>query len=347
MVDILKKLMNKEDLTGEEASKAIADIMAGQAEAPQTAAFLVALAMKGETGAELEALARGMRKAAVKWPERHEGFLLDTCGTGGDSAGILNISTMSAILLASLGISVAKHGNRAVSSPTGSADILEEIGIMMTLSHEEVAECLNEIGICFLFAPAWHPAMKHAAPVRKMLGVRTAFNLLGPITNPAPVTHQVVGVFDPAFLERLASALAGMGRKGAYLVHSKDGLDEVSIAEDTDYVLVKDSAIVEKGTIGPAQFGFKPMPLSELVVTDRQESVKRVQAILAGEGSETENTMVAANAALGYMLMTNESDTAKAFEACKDALTSGKAYQTLEKWQKFHNSSGSVTSVGS
>lgn len=347
MIEILRKLMKGQDLTAEEASKAIADIMAGQAEQSQTAAFLVALALKGETGSEIESLARGMRKAAVKWPERHRGMLLDTCGTGGDSSGIINISTMSAVLLASLGIAVAKHGNRAVSSPTGSADILEELGIVMTLKHEEVAQCLNEVGICFLFAPAWHPAMKHAAPVRKSLGVRTVFNLLGPITNPAPVTHQVVGVFDPAFLERLGAALAGLGRKGAYVIHSKDGLDEVSIAEDTEYVLVRDGAIAEKGTIGPQQFGFSPLPLQELVVSDRQESVRRVQAILAGQGSEVENTMVSANAALGYMLMTNETDPKLAFEACLDALRSGKALQTLEKWQKFHNTSGSVTSVGS
>jgi anthranilate phosphoribosyltransferase len=346
MKEILKKIISGEDLIAEEATQAMTAIMSGQAGEIQTAGFLTALALKGETGTEIEAFSRSMRKAAVTWPRRSENAILDTCGTGGDSAGIINISTLSAMVVSSLGVSVAKHGNRAVSSPTGSADVLEELGISMALKPEEVAECLEKVGMCFLFAPTWHPAMKFAAPVRKALGVRTVFNLLGPITNPAPVTHQLVGVFDGRFLEPLGEALAGLGRTGACIVHSRDGLDELSISAPTDYIMIRDGRIEKKGQMKPEDFGIKPMDISSLKVADRRESARRVQGILEGQGSETENAMVAANAALAYHLVFPDVDLKSAYEKCIAALNEGRPVQVLERWKSFHNNSASVTSVG-
>ncbi|MBU41936.1 MAG: anthranilate phosphoribosyltransferase [Spirochaetaceae bacterium] len=346
MKELLKRIIAGEDLTAEEATKAMTAIMSGQAGEIQTAGFLTALALKGETGTEIEAFSRSMRKAAVTWPSRSNPVILDTCGTGGDSSGIINVSTVAALVLASLGISVAKHGNRAVSSPTGSADVLEELGISMTLKPEEVAECLEKVGMCFLFAPTWHPAMKFAAPVRKALGVRTVFNLLGPITNPAPVSHQIIGVFDGRFLEPLGDALAGLGRKGACVIHSRDGLDELSIAAPTDYIMIRDGRIEKKGQFKPEDFGIQPMDISSLKVADRRESARRVQLILEGKGSDTENAMMAANAALAYHLVHPDTDLKSAYGLCLDALKQGKPMEVLEKWRSFHNNSASVTSVG-
>ncbi|MBR30439.1 MAG: anthranilate phosphoribosyltransferase [Spirochaetaceae bacterium] len=346
MKELLKKIIAGEDLTAEEATRAMTAIMSGQAGEIQTAGFLTALALKGETGTEIEAFSRSMRKAAVTWPSRSSSVILDTCGTGGDSSGIINVSTVAAMVMASLGVPVAKHGNRAVSSPTGSADVLEELGISMSLRPEEVADCLEKVGMCFLFAPTWHPAMKFAAPVRKALGVRTVFNLLGPITNPAPVSHQIIGVFDGRFLEPLGDALAGLGRKGACVIHSRDGLDELSIAAPTDYILIRDGRIEKKGQFKPEDFGIKPMEIDSLKVADRRESARRVQAILEGKGSDVENAMMAANAALAFHLVHPDVDLKSSYEKCMESLKQGKPMDVLEKWRAFHNNSASVTSVG-
>ena len=346
MVELLKQIIAGEDLTAEQATRAMTAIMSGQAGEIQTAGFLTALALKGETGVEIEAFSRAMRKAAVSWPRRVGDTLLDTCGTGGDSSGIINISTLSALVVASLGVKVAKHGNRAVSSPTGSADVLEELGISMSLQPEEVADCLEKVGMCFLFAPTWHPAMKFAAPVRKALGVRTVFNLLGPITNPAPVTHQVIGVFDGRFLEPLGDALAGLGRKGACVLHSRDGLDELSIAAPTDYILIREGRIEKKGQFRPDDFGIQNQEIASLKVADRKESARRVQAILEGKGSEAENAMVGANAALAHPLIFPDSELKSSYEICRETMKAGRPMEVLEKWRSFHNSSTSVTSVG-
>lgn len=346
MKKLLNKLMAGENLTVDEATQLMTAVMTGQAGEIRTAAFLTALSMKGETATEIESFSRSMRKAAVSWQDHPPEVLFDTCGTGGDSANILNISTLAALVLAALNIPVAKHGNRAVSSGTGSADLLEEMGISFDLTHEEVAQCLNENGICFLFAPKWHPAMKHAAPVRRTLAVRTVFNLLGPITNPAPVTHQVVGVYDGSFLETIGYALAGLGRKGAFVVHSEDGLDEVSIAAPTKFVRVENSRIVDKGVLNPEDFGFRKYDLAELKVQERKEAVRRTKNILNGKGSEVENAMVCANAGLALSLIRHTADMKECAAECLDTLKAGKGAAILEKWIQFRNTAGSVTSLG-
>jgi anthranilate phosphoribosyltransferase len=347
MVDLLKKLMQGKDLTSEEALHAMTEIMTGQAGEIRTAGFLIALALKGETGEEIEAFARAMRKAAKPWPSREKFDIVDTCGTGGDASSLLNISTIAALVVASMGFKVAKHGNRAVSSPTGSADVLEELGINLEVPPDESVDALKEIGICFLFAPVWHPAMRYAAPVRRALGVRTVFNILGPITNPAPVTHQLMGVYDRRFLAPVARALVGLGRKRACVVHSHDGLDEISIAAPTDYILIDNGQIQSEGTWRPETFGIDSAPIDSLRVADRKESAARIERILRGKGDTVENLMVSVNAGAVISLLREDLSLSEARALVMDHLKSGRAIEILDRWRSFRNNSGSVTSVGS
>ncbi len=335
MQEQLKKVVRKEDLTAEEAAQAMTSIMTGEAGETLTAAFLTALAMKGETPVEIEAFARSMRKAAVHWAGSSGDVIVDTCGTGGDSSHTINVSTLSALLLASAGIKVAKHGNRAVSSSTGSADLLEALGISLSAQSPEILKhCVDEVGIAFLFAQAWHPAMKFAGPVRRALGFRTVFNILGPLTNPAPVTHQMIGVFDPRFLEPVATALLHLGRKTAYVVHAEDGLDEISPAAATRFVRVQDGKI-DSGRFVPEDFGFSPVPLSSIVVRDKEQAVARAGAILSGRGTAEENAAVAMNAAPLLAAVRGLSDLKQAAGQCVQLLTSGQAGKSLELWRKF------------
>ncbi len=332
---LLHKLMLRQDLTAEEAAGAMTAIMTGEAGEARTAAFLTALAMKGETGAEIEAFARSMRRAAVPWPGEVPGALFDTCGTGGDRAGTLNISTMVAILLTAMGRHVAKHGNRAVSSSTGSADLLEEFGVRIAMTPDESADCLKRAGICFLFAPNWHPAMKHAAPVRRALGVRTVFNLLGPLTNPAPITHQVIGVFDASFMHGVAHALALLGRRAALVLHAEDGLDEASPASGTRYIRVEAGETTDSGVLTPEDFGLTRHSLDDLRPRDRAEAVARTRAILSGKGSRAENETIAMNAALALSLTEGDQNLAGLAAEALSALASGKAASVVENWARI------------
>ncbi|MDP2390039.1 MAG: anthranilate phosphoribosyltransferase, partial [Acidobacteriota bacterium] len=224
---LIEKLRRQEDLSTEEAAAAMAAIMRGEAAPAQIAGLLVGLAMKGERPSELVGLAQTMRANAVAVPAQ-PGPVFDTCGTGGDRSGSFNISTAAAIVMAACGTPVAKHGNRSVSSQCGSADVLESLGVNIQATPDVAARCLAEVGIAFFFAPTFHPAMKHAAQARKDLGVRTAFNLLGPLTNPARPTRQIVGVPRPDLTELIARSLALLGSERAWVVHGADGLDELS-----------------------------------------------------------------------------------------------------------------------
>ncbi|MFN3605156.1 MAG: anthranilate phosphoribosyltransferase [Leptonema sp. (in: bacteria)] len=345
MEKILKKLLNYENLTSEEAFQVMNEIMTGKAGEVRTAAVLIALAMKKETAEEIEGFAKAMRKAAVKWNSRKRYPILDTCGTGGDNANLLNISTITAVVMASMGYKVAKHGNRAVSSATGSADVLEECGINIDIENDEAIESLEKIGICFLYAPKWHPAMKFAAPVRKALNVRTVFNILGPITNPAPITHQVMGVFRKELLPLVGKALIGLGRKNAYIIHSEDGLDEVSIAAPTHYLEIRNGTIVSEGIWKVEDFGVKPQKLDKLKVKDRKESVERFLKILKGEGEEIENQIVAMNSAIALKLF-EEISLQEATQKIIELLKSKKVYNKFLEWKNFRSKTV-VTSLGS
>lgn len=344
MVEYLKKLIAFQDLDEEEAFHVMNSIMTGEAGDIRTAGILVALAMKKEKGEEIEGFAKAMRKAAVRWAGSKKFEILDTCGTGGDYANLINVSTLTAIVMASLGYKVAKHGNRAISSSTGSADVLEDSGITIELNPEDAVECLEKVGITFLFAPKWHPAMKHVAPVRRTLGIRTVFNILGPITNPAPVTHQVMGVFSKEYILPVAKALIGLGRKNVYVIHSRDGLDEVSVAAPTDYVKIMNGRIVEEGTWQVEDFGFEPESLDALRVKDREDAIHRFIRILKGEGTDIENRMIAVNSAVALQLFEDIS-LKEAVAKVIDTLRSGRAYQKYEEWKNFRSKS-SVTSLG-
>lgn len=293
---LIEKLKRQEDLTTEEAASAMAVIMRGEAAPAQIAGLLIGLSIKGERPSELVGFAQTMRDNAVKLEAR--GALFDTCGTGGDRAGTFNISTAAAIVVAACGMKVAKHGNRAASSQCGSADVLEAMGVNIQAPPEVVERCLDEAGVAFLFAPSFHPATKHAAQVRKDLGVRTAFNLLGPLTNPARPARQIVGVPRPELTELLARSLALLGSERAWVVHGADGLDELST---TGYTKVSECRgdSVQTFYVHPAEFGLPKATAESLKGADAQTNTTIVMGVLQGRpGPARDVVLLNAGAAL-------------------------------------------------
>ena len=265
------------NLTREEMTAVMRCVMSGEATPAQVAGLLVALRMKGEVVEELTAAASVMRELSTKVQVASEN-LVDTCGTGGDAKGTFNVSTTAAFVVAAAGVRVAKHGNRSVSSKSGSADLLEAAGVNLQLDAEQVASCIEQIGIGFLFAPAHHSAMKHAIGPRKELGTRTMFNLLGPLTNPANAPHQVLGVFSAQWLEPLAKVLQSLGSKHVLVVHAEDGLDEISIASDTQIAELKDDEVTCY-RISPQQFGIEMGNLADIIAGDVSESLNIVNSV--------------------------------------------------------------------
>lgn len=284
--DTLNLVLDGQDLSRRAAREALEHIMTGAADPAQVAALLAALRTKGETGDELAGFAETMRRHATRVPIRRDGPVIDTCGTGGDGASTFNISTASAFVAAAGGAVVAKHGNRSVSSKCGSADVLEALGVPLGLGVEGVARCIEEAGIGFLFAPNHHPAMRHVMPVRRALGVRTAFNLLGPLTNPAGARRQVLGVFDPDYTEVVAWALAGLGAERALVVCGEDGrggvLDELSLSGETLIAELKDGE-VHTWALRPEDVGLRPAPVEALKGGDAQQNAAALESILGGE----------------------------------------------------------------
>jgi anthranilate phosphoribosyltransferase len=294
---LIEKLGRREDLTIGEAAEAMAVIMRGEAAPAQIAGLLIGLAMKGERPAELVGLARTMRAEAVKLSQSTEN-VFDTCGTGGDRSGTFNISTAAALIVAACGVPVAKHGNRSVSSRCGSADVLETLGVNISASPDVVEACLREVGIAFFFAPTFHPAMRHAAQARKDLGVRTAFNLLGPLTNPARAARQIVGVPRPELTELLARALLLLGSARAWVVHGADGLDELSTTGYTKVSECRDGA-VQTFYVHPADYGLAKSRRDALLGGDARENADRIREILDGtEGPARDIVLLNAGAAL-------------------------------------------------
>ncbi len=264
---ILTQLLERRDLTHADMLALMHHIMGGQLTAAQIAAVLVALRVKGETVTEIAAAAEVMRELSTKVQVQDDGHLIDTCGTGGDGAQTFNISTASAIVAAAAGAKVAKHGGRSVSSKCGSADILEKLGVNVNLTPEQVAHCVDSIGVGFMFAPNHHSAMKYAAPVRRELGVLTLFNLLGPLTNPAGAKNQVMGVFLRGLTGKLAQVLQQLGSRHVLVVHGSDGMDEISISAPTFIAELKDGKISEY-TVTPEEFGLKSAPVNAIQVSD-------------------------------------------------------------------------------
>jgi anthranilate phosphoribosyltransferase len=324
---LIEKLRRQEDLTTAEAAAAMTAIMNGEAAAAQIAGLLVGLGIKGERPTELVGLAQAMRANAVPITPP-PGAVFDTCGTGGDRSGTFNISTASAIVLAACGMRIAKHGNRSVSSQCGSADVLEALGVNIQAAPATVEQCLRTVGVAFLFAPTFHPAMKHAAQARKDLGVRTAFNLLGPLTNPARPTRQIVGVPRPELTELLARSLSLLGSERAWVVHGADGLDELST---TGYTKVSESrgTAVQTFYVHPADFGLAKATPESLKGGDAATNASIVRAVLSGEaGPPRDVVLLNAGAAL---FVAGQSDTVRAgITSAAAAIDSGAAMQVLK-----------------
>jgi len=278
---LLDKLQRRQDLSVEEAAAAMEEIMEGRAQPAQIAGFLVALGMKGERPAEIVGLAKTMRARSTKL-SRTFSPVFDTCGTGGDKAHTFNVSTVAALVLAACGVRVAKHGNRSVSSRCGSADVLEAMGVNVAASPEVVERCLEEVGIAFFFAPTFHPSMRHAAPARRDLGIRTAFNLLGPLTNPAGASRQLVGVPRPELTELVARSLAMLGAERAWVVHGADGLDEISTTGYTKVSECREGA-VNTFYVHPSDFKLPKASPETLKGADAARNAEIARRVLDGE----------------------------------------------------------------
>ena len=278
--DLIEKLTRHEDLTADEAAAAMTEVMEGRAAPTHIAALLIGLAMKGERPVEIVGLARTLRAHAVQVSKRYDD-VFDTCGTGGDRSNTFNISSCAALVVAAAGVRVAKHGNRSASSKAGGADVYEALGVRITASPAVVERCLAEAGIGFFFAPTFHPSMRHAGPVRRELGVRTAFNLLGPLTNPAGATRQLVGVPRPEFTELMARALLLLGTRRAWVVHGADGIDELTTTGYTKISECRDGA-VNTFYLHPADVGLAKSPAGSLQGGDAHENARIIEGILGG-----------------------------------------------------------------
>ena len=325
--ELIEKLQQQRDLSVEEAAGAMEAIMDGRAQPAQIAGFLVALAMKGERPDEIVGLARTMRARATKL-SRSFAPVFDTCGTGGDGANTFNVSTVAALVLAACGVRVAKHGNRSASSRCGSADLLEALGVHVSAGPAAIERCLDEAGIAFLFAPVFHPSMKHAGPTRKELGIRTAFNLLGPLTNPAGAARQLVGVPRPELTELVARSLAQLGAERAWVVHGADGLDEIST---TGYTKVSEcrGGSVNTFYLHPADVGLPKSTPESLKGGDAAENAAIARAVLAGKAGGARD-VVLLNAGASLLIAGRAASIREGIALAADAIDSGRAAATLQ-----------------
>jgi len=322
----IAQLASATPLSSEEMEELVGQIMRGETSAAQLGALLTALRMKGETRAEITGAARAMRAHAAAIHPRAE-VLVDTCGTGGDLRGTFNVSTAAAFIAAGAGLHVAKHGNRAMSGAVGGADVLEALGVKIDLPPEQVEACIDAIGIGFLFAPVFHPAMRHVAAARRELGIRTLFNLLGPLSNPAGARRQVVGVFAAEWTEPLAGALAELGAEHVLVVHGEDGLDEISLTAPTR-VTEYDRGMLRTYRISPSDFGFASCTLDELMCTSKEDSADMIKALLAGaEGPRA--SIAVLNAAAAIYVGGGADSMAAAIDRARESIRSGRAQQKL------------------
>ncbi len=327
---VIARLVRGEDLDAATAEAALAAVMQGEATGAQLGGLLIALRAKGETTAEVAGLVRAMRAAALTVPLADGPDPVDTCGTGGDRAGTFNVSTLAAVVAAAAGARVAKHGNRAASGRCGSADLLEDWGIVIDLPPEGVARCVDEVGIGFCFAPVFHPAMRHVMPTRRELGVPTVFNFLGPLTNPAGVRHQTIGVSDPTMAPRMASALAALDTVHALVFHGHGGLDELTTTGPSHVWEVRRGA-VEEWELDPASLGLAPATLADLQGGGVAENRVIADAVLAGaQGAPREIVLLGAAAALVAADLV--ADFPSGLERSSRAIDDGSAAGLVERW---------------
>ncbi|NLI11912.1 anthranilate phosphoribosyltransferase [Pelotomaculum propionicicum] len=327
MKTAIRKVVSGRHLAEEEAVAVMEQIMKGEASPAQIASLLTAMHLKGETVEEITGFARVMRRMSTPVKSSYP-VLVDTCGTGGDGSGTFNISTTAAFVVAGAGVPVAKHGNRSVSSRSGSADVLEELGVRVDLDHAAMEECLAEAGIAFLFAPVLHRAMGYAAGPRREIGIRTIFNILGPLTNPAGARAQVLGVYSPTLTEVLARVLARLGSSRSFVVHGAGGLDEVSLAGTSVICEVKDGS-VRKGTLDPARFGFKYAPVADLAGGTPKENADITRSVLEGEKGPRRDAVVL-NSALGLVAGGKARGISEGLEMAASSIDSGAAMRKLK-----------------
>lgn len=323
----IKKVIAREDLSGDEMNSVMQQIMTGECTPSQIGGFLVGLRMKGESVDEISAAARVMRELATR-VEVSGDHLVDTAGTGGDSSGSFNISTASALVAAAAGARVAKHGNRSMTSNSGSADVLETAGVKLDITPEQVRDCVEQVGVGFMFAPAHHGAMKHAIGARKEMAVRTIFNVLGPLTNPAGAPNQVIGVFDGDLIEPMANVLKQLGSNHVMVVHAEDGMDEISISAPTHVAELKQGE-VSIYTVSPSDFGMESAALDELRVDSAEQSLAMIRAVLADNPGPARD-IVCLNAGAAIYVSGCADSLAAGVEAARAAISSGKAAAVLQ-----------------
>jgi len=329
--DILTSVLEGNEVAPEALTRLLDAMLAGEVGEAEAVAFLIALRMKGETAGELATAASLLRERMVRLETGRSG-LLDTCGTGGDGCGTFNISTAAAIVAAAAGVPVVKHGNRAVSSHSGSADVLKELGVKIDAGTDSAKRCLDSTGLAFCFAPHFHPALKQVADLRRRLGVRTIFNLIGPLANPAGADYQLLGVGKAELLDPSAGALAKLRIRQAYLVCGRDGLDEVTLAAPTMYRQVRGHQVLA-GEWTPADFGLEPCRLEDLRAANPSESAAIIRGVLAGQSSPARRIVVA-NAAAAVFTAERVSSLRAGVDAAVKAIDSGNARQLLETLQK-------------
>ncbi len=333
--EALSKIVSGSNLTMAEAREVMTEIMRGEATQAQIGSFLTALRMKGETADEIAGCAQAMRESAIAVkPKRNQ--LVDTCGTGGDGSGTFNISTTVAFVAAGAGLAVAKHGNRSVSSRCGSADLLQALGVNLELSPEQVARCIDEVGIGFLFAPKLHPAMKHALAPRQEIGLRTIFNILGPLSNPAQAKRQLLGVYDSDLTELLAEVLRALGAEHAFVVHGADGLDELSVTGANKVSHLYHNHI-ETYYLNPEELGLPQAKLSDLAGGTREDNAETTRALLEGKRGPKRD-IVLLNTAAVLIAGGKASSFSEGLAQAAEAIDNGSARRKLEQLVEFSRS---------
>lgn len=330
----INKLVKGQHLSEEEISGVMETIMNGEATPAQIAAFITALRMKGETIEEITGCAKVMRSKAERILPNLD-YYIDTCGTGGDGAHTFNISTAAAFVAAAGGVAVAKHGNRSVSSKSGSADVLEALGVKIDLSPDQVEKCIEDVGIGFMFAPTFHKSMKHAAGPRKELGIRTIFNILGPLTNPASAKGQILGVFDPDMVEPLTVVLKNLGLERAMVVHGEDGLDEITLTGKTKVCDLKDGNI-EQYEIDPRTYGIEICSKDTLVGGDAKENADIIKSVLSNQAGSALDVVLLNSAAALYVGKAADSFE-EGIKLAREIIESGKALDKLQQLISYSN----------
>lgn len=343
----IQAVVDGQTLSRDEARQAMDIIMNGEASPPQIGSFLTAMRVRGETDEELAGFAEGMRAKSIKVPVNSDTLIVDTCGTGGDVSDSFNISTTAAFVVAGAGVNVAKHGNRAMTSRCGSADVLEGLGVRIELAPDDVAECIDRVGIGFMYAPSFHPAMRFAGPVRREIGIRTMFNLLGPPSNPAGALHQIIGVPDDATALRLARVMGLLGSQHVLVVHAHEGLDEIGVAGPTTVaeMEMRESAWVTSYEVEPVRYGLQQHPPEAIKGGSVPDNVRIVEAVLSGEPGATRDITLM-NAAAALYVGDAASSIEEGISIAAESIDSGSALAKVRQLAELTSRMGANREVG-